>query len=86
MNSLYFTASFNILYFKVILLNFTHFFDFIKRFILKNFRLLFLCCILVMTSACVGRIVGEAVDVTIEVVKVPFKVAGAVVDVVTKDD
>ena len=39
-----------------------------------------------MTSACVGRIVGEAVDVTIEVVKVPFKVTGAVVDVVTKDD
>ena len=39
-----------------------------------------------MTSACVGTIVGEAVDVTIEVAKIPFKVAGAVLDVVIKGD
>ena len=68
------------------LLNFTHFFDFIKRFMLKIFRFIFLCCLLVMTSACVGTIVGEAVDVTIEVAKIPFKVAGAVLDVVIKGD
>lgn len=37
-------------------------------------------------SACVGTIVGTAVDVGIEVVKIPFKVGGAVVDVVTDDD
>lgn len=37
-------------------------------------------------SACVGTIVGTAVDVAIEVVKVPFKVGGAVVDVVTGED
>ena len=37
-------------------------------------------------TACVGTIVGTAVDVGIEVVKVPFKVAGAAVDVVTDDD
>lgn len=36
-------------------------------------------------SACVGKIVGAAVDTTIEVAKVPFKVVGAAVDVVTDD-
>ncbi len=36
-------------------------------------------------SGCVGAIVGAAVDTTIEVAKVPFKVAGAVVDVATPD-
>jgi hypothetical protein len=33
-----------------------------------------------------GTVVGTAVDVTLEVAKVPFKVAGAVVDVATPDD
>lgn len=37
-------------------------------------------------SACVGTIVGTAVDVAVEVAKVPFKVGGAVVDVITGDD
>jgi len=36
-------------------------------------------------SGCVSTIVGAAVDTTIEVAKVPFKVAGAAVDVVTGD-
>ncbi len=36
--------------------------------------------------ACVGTVVGTAVDATIEVAKVPFKVAGAAVDVVIPDD
>ena len=36
-------------------------------------------------SGCVGTIVGAAVDTTIEVVKVPFKVAGAAIDVATPD-
>lgn len=35
---------------------------------------------------CVGAIVATAVDTTIAVAKVPFKVAGAVVDVATEDD
>ncbi len=34
-------------------------------------------------SACVGKVVGAAVDTTIEVAKVPFKVAGAAIDVAT---
>ena len=37
-------------------------------------------------QGCVGTLVGAAVDTTIEVAKVPFKVAGAAVDVVTDDD
>ncbi len=34
----------------------------------------------------IGTVVGAAADVAIEVVKVPFKVAGAVVDVVSDSD
>lgn len=37
-------------------------------------------------SACLGTVVGTAVDVTIEAAKVPFKVGGALVDVATPDD
>lgn len=43
--------------------------------------------LLTSLSACVSTIIGTAVDATIEVAKVPFKVGGAVVDVVSgKDD
>jgi hypothetical protein len=37
-------------------------------------------------SGCLGTVVGAAVDTTIEIVKIPFKVVGAAVDVVTGDD
>jgi len=47
--------------------------------------LLALCCA-GLCAACIGTVVGTAVDITTEVVKVPFKVAGAVVDVATSDD
>lgn len=39
----------------------------------------------IVLSACVGTIVGAAVDTTIEIAKVPFKVAGAAIDVATPD-
>lgn len=47
-----------------------------------------LLSILLLTSlsGCVSTIIGTAVDVTIEVAKVPFKVGGAVVDVVSGND
>ena len=35
--------------------------------------------------SCVGAVVGAAVDTTIEVVKIPFKVVGAAVDLVVPD-
>jgi hypothetical protein len=47
--------------------------------------LLALCCAGLCT-ACIGTVVGTAVDITTAVVKVPFKVAGAVVDAATPDD
>jgi len=37
-------------------------------------------------SACAGAVVGAAVDTTIEVAKVPFKVAGAAIDLLIPDD
>ena len=49
---------------------------------LKFLALLGLC---LMMSSCVGTIVGAAVDTTIEVVKVPFKVVGAAVDLAVPD-
>ena len=36
--------------------------------------------------SCVGMAVSTVVDTTIEVVKVPFKAAGAAVDLVVPDD
>ena len=51
----------------------------VKKIVLISF----LC---VSLSACVGTIVGAAVDTTIEVAKIPFKVAGAVIDVAAGDD
>jgi len=49
-------------------------------------RMTFIAFALLGLSGCVSTIVGTAVDVTIEAAKVPFKVAGAVVDVVDGDD
>jgi len=47
--------------------------------------LISLALCLLLLSGCVGRIVGAAVDTTIEVAKVPFKVGAAAVDVATPD-
>jgi hypothetical protein len=41
---------------------------------------------LLALNGCVAAVVGTAVDVAIEVVKVPFKVGGAVVDVISDGD
>ncbi len=51
-------------------------------------RLKFLSVVLLSLalSACLGTVVGTAVDVTLEVAKVPFKVSGADVDVATPED
>jgi len=47
-----------------------------------------ICGFLLMSSlsSCVGFVVGAVVDTTIEVAKVPFKVAGAAVDVIVPDE
>jgi len=38
-----------------------------------------------MLQGCLGTIVGTTADVAIEVVKIPFKVGGAVIDVANGD-
>lgn len=48
-------------------------------------KLALMLSIMLCLTGCVGKIVGAAVDTTIEVAKVPFKVVGAAVDVVTDD-
>ena len=50
---------------------------------LRTVLVLVLCLAL---SSCVGMVVGAVVDTTIEVAKVPFKVAGAAVDLAIPDD
>lgn len=39
-----------------------------------------------LLTGCLGAAIGAAVDVTLEVAKVPFKVAGAAIDVATPGD
>ena len=53
----------------------------------RAFRNVFVLALFgVLLQGCLGTVVGTAVDVTLEVAKVPFKVAGAVVDVATPED
>lgn len=42
--------------------------------------------VLMLNGCVVGSVIGMATDVTIEVAKVPFKVGGAVIDVVSDDE
>jgi hypothetical protein len=49
-------------------------------------KFLLLIVLLFSLSGCVGTVVGTVADIAIEVVKVPFKVGGAVVDAVSGDD
>jgi hypothetical protein len=50
------------------------------------FKWMLTSALMLSLTACLGAVVGTAVDVTLEVAKVPFKVAGAVIDVATKDE
>jgi len=50
---------------------------------MKRIMLVLVICLL---NGCIGSVIGAAVDVTTEVIKVPFKVGGAIVDGVTGDD
>jgi len=45
-----------------------------------------LLVIVVSLSGCIGTVIGTAVDITTEVIKVPFKVGGAIIDGVSDDD
>ena len=52
----------------------------------RKFRSLMLVALCLLLFSCVGAVVGAVVDTTIEVAKVPFKVAGAAVDLAMPDD
>jgi hypothetical protein len=51
---------------------------------MKKKIVLLISCLLL--QACVGAAVGAAADVTIEVVKLPFKLVGSAVDLAVSDD
>jgi len=51
---------------------------------MKKFVLLI--ALLFPLTGCVGTVVSTVADAAIEVVKVPFKVGGAIADVVSGDD
>jgi len=53
---------------------------------MRTVRLFILLFAALALNGCAGMIVGTAADVAIETAKIPFKVGGAVVDVVTDDD
>lgn len=57
--------------------------DFMVR---RSARVLTAAATFSLLTGCLGTVVGTAVDVTLEVAKVPFKVAGAAVDVANGDD
>jgi hypothetical protein len=59
---------------------------FAKQILQKPFKLLICVLFCLMLQGCLGAIVGNTVDVAIEVAKVPFKVGGAVIDVVSGGD
>jgi hypothetical protein len=52
----------------------------------KMKKFLLLIALLFSLTGCVGTVVGTVTDAAIEVVKVPFKVGGAIADVVSGDD
>jgi hypothetical protein len=52
----------------------------------KRLKFLSIGLLSLALTACLGTVVGTAVDVTLEVAKVPFKVAGAIVDVATPEE
>ncbi len=54
------------------------------RIIEKIIGILLLACLL--QGCIIGSVIGTTVDAAIEVIKVPFKVGGAVKDVVTDED
>ena len=49
-------------------------------------KYLTLAITLLALQGCLGTIVGTAADVAIETAKIPFKVTGAAVDLMTDDD
>ncbi len=56
-----------------------------RKFCARSSRTLLVLVATLLLTSCVGAVVGAVVDTTIEVAKVPFKIAGAAVDLVIPD-
>jgi hypothetical protein len=52
----------------------------------RHFSAVILMLVLLLVSGCASTIIGTATDAALAVAKTPFKVGGAVIDVVTDDD
>ncbi|HIF74301.1 MAG TPA: hypothetical protein EYG31_13310 [Porticoccaceae bacterium] len=55
----------------------------IRLRIIRSFMLILSCVFLI---SCVGTVVGVAVDASVEIAKIPFKVIGAAVDIAVPGD
>ena len=53
---------------------------------MRTLNVLLLCAFASLASGCVGQAIETTTDAAIAVGKIPFKVGGAVVDVVTGDE
>ena len=49
-------------------------------------RILLIVVLALSLQGCVGLMIGAATDAALATAKIPFKVGGAVIDVVTGDD
>ena len=49
-------------------------------------RILMIIALALSLQGCVGLVIGAATDAALATAKIPFKVGGAVIDVVTGDD
>ena len=57
----------------------------LKQYSKKILKLAVSMVFCLMLQGCLGTIIGTTVDVALEVAKVPFKVGGAVIDIVSGD-
>ncbi len=58
----------------------------LKKIMYKAAKMTVIVLLCLNTTACIGTVVGAVVDTTIEVIKIPFKVGAAVIDVATDDE
>jgi hypothetical protein len=56
------------------------------RWCARRWGMAVVCMLCMLVSGCIGTVVGTAVDVTLALAKVPFKAAGAVIDVTTSEN
>ena len=58
----------------------------LKKILLRGAKIIVILMLCLSATGCIGTVVGAVVDTTIEVIKIPFKVGAAVIDVATDDE